>query len=114
MLRHTNTGRVSVLNVTHFGREREGGIAAEEKKNNTKKNMLFALGRGAAVSPGRGRGGGRGLLGRVEPQLVDVPQEAEESAHLFAADGGGQVRDLDDVSPRNPAHCDKWRKKKSF
>lgn len=32
MLRHTNTGRVSVLNVTHFGRERERGIAVEEEK----------------------------------------------------------------------------------
>lgn len=32
MLRHTNTGRVSVLNVTHFGRERERGVAVEEEK----------------------------------------------------------------------------------
>lgn len=49
--------------------------------------------------------GETGLLGWVEPQLVDVPQETEESAHLLTADGGGQVRDLDDISPWDPAHC---------
>lgn len=48
--------------------------------------------------------GKTGLLGWVEPQLVDVPQETEESAHLLTADGGGQVCDLDDISPRNPTH----------
>lgn len=32
MLRHTNTGRVSELNVTHFRRERERGISVEEGK----------------------------------------------------------------------------------
>lgn len=39
MLRHTNTGRVSVLNVTHSGRERERGIAVEEEKH--KKRRVF-------------------------------------------------------------------------
>lgn len=45
------------------------------------------------------------LLGRVEPQLLDVPQETEQSAHLLAAHGRGQVGDLDDSSPWYPAHC---------
>lgn len=36
MLRHTNTGRVSVLNITHFRRERERGIAVEEEKHSKK------------------------------------------------------------------------------
>lgn len=49
-----------------------------------------------------------GLLRWVEPQFVDVSQETEESAHLLTADGGGQVCDLDDISPWNPAHCIKW------
>lgn len=31
MLRHTNTGRVAVLYVTHFGRERQRGIAVKGK-----------------------------------------------------------------------------------
>lgn len=70
MLRHTNTGGVSVLYVAHFGREREGGV-----------------------------------VGRVEPQLLDVSQETEESAHLLAAHGRGQVGYLDDGCPRYPAHC---------
>ena len=45
------------------------------------------------------------LLGRVEPQLLDVSQETEQSAHLLAAHGRGQVGDLDDSSPWYPAHC---------
>lgn len=51
-----------------------------------------------------------GLLRWVEPQFVDVSQEAEESAHLLTADGGGEVCDLDDISPRNAAHCIKWNR----
>lgn len=70
MLRHTNTGGVSVLYITHFGRERQGGI-----------------------------------VGRVESQLLDVSQEAEQSSHLLAAHGRWEVGDLDDSSPRYPAHC---------
>lgn len=72
MLRHTNTGRVSVLYITHFGGERQ-----------------------------------RGIVGRVEPQLLDVSQETEQCAHLLAAHRRGQVGDLDDSSPRYPAHCAK-------
>lgn len=49
-----------------------------------------------------------GLLGRVEPQLFDVSQETEQSAHLLAAHGRGQVGDLDDSCPRYPAHCANW------
>lgn len=47
MLRHTNTGRVSVLNVTHFRREGERGIAVEKEKHvktlkkKKKKDWLF-------------------------------------------------------------------------
>lgn len=44
------------------------------------------------------------LLGRVEPQLLDVSQETKQSAHLLAAHGRGQVGDLDDSSPGYPAH----------
>lgn len=44
------------------------------------------------------------LLGRVEPQLLDVSQETEESAHLLATHGRRQVGDLDDSSPWYPAH----------
>lgn len=32
MLRHTNTGWVAVLYITHFGRERQGCIAVRGKK----------------------------------------------------------------------------------
>lgn len=37
MLRHTNTGGVSVLYVAHFGREREGGVAVNKKKGKGKE-----------------------------------------------------------------------------
>lgn len=37
MLRHTNTGGVSVLYVAHFGREREGGVAVNKKKREKEK-----------------------------------------------------------------------------
>lgn len=47
------------------------------------------------------------LLGRVKPKLLDVAQEAEQSAHLFAAHGRGQVGHLDDGGPRYPAHFGK-------
>lgn len=60
-------------------------------------------GRRSAVLPGY-HSEETGLLRWVEPQLVDVPQETEESAHLLTADGGGQVCDLDDISPRDPTH----------
>lgn len=40
MLRHANTGRVSVLNVTHSGRERERGGAVGEEKH--KKRRVFS------------------------------------------------------------------------
>lgn len=71
-------------------------------------------GRGSAVLPGY-HSGETGLLRWVEPQLVDVPQETEESAHLLTADGGGQVCDLDDISPRDPTHCtERYRCSKIF
>ena len=37
MLRHTNTGGVSVLYITHFGRERQRGIAAEQTQAQEKE-----------------------------------------------------------------------------
>lgn len=37
MLRHTNTGGVSVLYVAHFGREREGGVAVNKKREKEKR-----------------------------------------------------------------------------
>lgn len=37
MLRHTNTGGVSVLYITHFGRERQRGIAAKETQAQEKE-----------------------------------------------------------------------------
>lgn len=119
MLRHTNTGRVSVLNVTHFRREGERGIAVEEQKHTMKRVFsryaqkkewlvsLVYMDREEAADP-RCRlaaTAGNSLLRWVEPQFVDVSQETEESAHLLTADGGGQVCDLDDISPWNPAHC---------
>lgn len=52
-----------------------------------------------------GRERQRGIVGRVEPQLVDVSQEAKQGAHLLAAHGRGQVGNLDDSSPWYPAHC---------
>lgn len=122
MLRHTNTGRVSVLNVTHFRGERERGIAVEEDKNTERgefshvkkkkkemKDRSFLSTRTARRPQIRGVDWlpqlKNGLLRWVEPQFVDVSQEAEESAHLLTADGGGEVCDLDDISPRNAAHC---------
>ena len=43
MLRHTNTGGVSVLYITHFGRERQRGIAAKETQaqGKTKKSVSY-------------------------------------------------------------------------
>ena len=42
MLRHTNTGGVSVLYIAHFGRERQRGIAAKgtEKQKKTRVSCL--------------------------------------------------------------------------
>lgn len=45
------------------------------------------------------------LLGGIETELLDVSQEAEESAHLLAAHSRRQVGDLDHCSPRYSAHC---------
>ncbi|MEE6523077.1 hypothetical protein FKM82_021814 [Ascaphus truei] len=39
--------------------------------------------------------GPRHLLGREEPQLLDIPQETEEGLHLLGAGAGGDVRHLD-------------------
>lgn len=36
------------------------------------------------------------LLGGIEPQLLDISQEAEERPHLLAGHGRGEVGDLDD------------------
>lgn len=118
MLRHTNTGRVSVLNVTHFRREGERGIAAGNTESRVfsrykKKEGLVIpayMDRGEAADPRccLAATAENSLLRWVEPQFVDVSQETEESAHLLTADGGGQVCDLDDISPWNPAHCIKW------
>lgn len=122
MLRHTNTGRVSVLNVTHFRRERERGIAVEEEKTQREFSHVKKIHEGLVIPVYMDREEAadprcwlattaeNGLLRWVEPQFVDVSQEAEESAHLLTADGGGEVCDLDDISPRNAAHCIKWNR----
>lgn len=114
MLRHTNTGRVSVLNVTHFRREGERGIAVEKEKHvktlkKKEEGLVIPVYMDCeeAADPRccLTTTAENGLLRWVEPQFVDVSQETKESAHLLTADGGGQVCDLDDISPWNPAHC---------
>lgn len=50
MLRHTNTGGVSVLYVAHFGREREGGVAVNKKREKEKKGEKEAWERGLVIS----------------------------------------------------------------
>lgn len=116
MLGHTNTGGVSELYVTHFGGERQRGIAVEGRRHRGWVSYAFYTGyllislfvwtiqrpriRGvASLDPRTSH-----LLGWVEPQLLDVPQETEQSAHLLAAHGRGQVGDLDDSSPWYSAH----------
>lgn len=40
MLRHTNTGGVSVLNIAHFGGERQRGIAAKGRDKEKKDGLV--------------------------------------------------------------------------
>lgn len=43
-------------------------------------------------------------LRRVESQLLDVPQEAEQSSHLITANRRRQISDLNHVRSRHPVH----------
>lgn len=43
MLRHTNTGGVSVLYITHFGRERQMGIAVKGKDKQKKSGVSYFI-----------------------------------------------------------------------